>query len=182
MRTGAPPEKSLNFTQLPDPTPLSPTEKAHLEAVRYIQAAISRIRGLMQSFSLQGPLRLHIQTERPAFFTDLQGWLHHFLPLEAITLSDKPFTGPALRILVETDLYFIAADLPEAAWQTLREKLQKELAHVESFLRQLEAKLHNPQFRTRAAPDVIAREEKKLADNQARRTLLLEQLEALGTL
>jgi len=182
VRTGAPPEKSIGFSLLPEPTPLSPTEKAYLQAVRYIQQAISRIRGLVQSFSLQGPLRLHIPTERPARVSARQGPLHHFPPLEAITFSDKPFTGPALRILVETDLYFIAADLPEAAWQTLREKLQKELAHVESFLQQLEAKLHNPQFRARAAPEVIAREEKKLADNQARRTLLLEQLEALSTL
>jgi len=182
VRTGAPPEKSLSFTSLPEPTPLSPSEKTYLQAVRYIQQAISRIRGLVHSFSLQGPLRLHIQTERPERFSDLQGWLHHFLPLEELTLSEKPFTGPALRVLVETEMYFIAADLPETAWQTLREKLQKELAHVESFLRQLEAKLHNPQFRTRAAPEVIAREEKKLADNQARRTLLLEQLEALGSL
>lgn len=181
LRTQAPPEKSLGLEPLPTIGPPAPEEQTFLESVAHAQEVIRRLRGLLQSFSLRGPVTLHIQTPRPSFFEPLWGWFHHFLPLESLRVHEQfSPSGPVLRLVLGTEAYFIEAGEQVADWEGLKKKLQKELEHVDQFLRSLEAKLHNPQFRTRAAPEVVAREEKKFADNQARRMLLVEQLEALS--
>jgi len=45
-------------------------------------------------------------------------------------------------------------------------RLSKEIARIENFARSIERKLHNENFRSKAAPEVVSSEEKKLVDSR----------------
>ncbi|MEO6040264.1 MAG: valine--tRNA ligase [Saprospiraceae bacterium] len=60
-----------------------------------------------------------------------------------------------------------------------REKLSKELGHQQNFVRSIEAKLSNERFVQGAPAQVIDNERKKLADGQARISMLEEMLAQL---
>ncbi|MCX7607517.1 MAG: class I tRNA ligase family protein, partial [Bacteroidia bacterium] len=180
--TGKEEKESVGLLPLVTLSSLKEEEKELLDAVAYAQDAIMRLRGLRQSFSLSSDFDLSVQTDRPGLFEKVEGWFRHFLPLRSWTILQKPLDRPALRLVFQREVYFIEVNEGGISWEILREKLEKELAHVENFLHQLEAKLSNPTFRQKAAPEVIAREEKKRADTEARRHLLLEQLHSLQSL
>lgn len=177
--TGRPDSESLSLTTLPQSQPLSPEEKAHLEAIAYIQEVVTRLRGLRQTFELKEDLRLHIQTTRSDYLQPLLPWLTHFLPIAHLQITDKLYPGPALRMVFRSEVFFIEAQGDASTWRQMREKLQKDLLHAENFLRQIESKLNNSAFLQKAAPEVVEREKKKWADTHARKTLLEEQLQAL---
>ena len=60
-----------------------------------------------------------------------------------------------------------------------REKLLKERAHQEGFLKTVEKKLGNDRFVQNAPEQVVALERKKQADAQAKITAIDEQLRGL---
>jgi valyl-tRNA synthetase len=57
-----------------------------------------------------------------------------------------------------------------------REKMLKELAHQQGFLKSVDAKLNNERFVANAKPEVVAAEQKKRADALARIGILEESL------
>ncbi|MDZ4277783.1 MAG: hypothetical protein U1B78_01460, partial [Dehalococcoidia bacterium] len=61
-----------------------------------------------------------------------------------------------------------------------RARLTKEIQEVEAYLKRLDAKLSNEQFRSRAPRDVVAAEEQRQADARARLAGLRRALEELG--
>jgi valyl-tRNA synthetase len=88
--------------------------------------------------------------------------------------------GKGFRFLMGPDLYEVEMSGDAATWRALREKLEKELAHVERFFAEIEARLSNEKFLERASPEVVARERKKHQDTQERLRLLREQLQILS--
>jgi valyl-tRNA synthetase len=180
--TGQPEQVSLGLQAFPPIAALSAEQIAHLEQVAYVQEAITRLRGFRHTFGMQGDFDLVIQTSRPSFLEAQIDWLKHFLPVRNIELRSESYALPALRVVFQQEVFYVSGPSDPAAWESLRQRLQKELAHAESFLEQIERKLNNPGFRAKADPEVIAREEKKRSDTEARRLLLLEQLQALEAL
>jgi valyl-tRNA synthetase len=61
-----------------------------------------------------------------------------------------------------------------------RERLGKEIAQKEGFLRGVEAKLANAQFVSRAPEEVVAKERQKAADARAELEKLRANLADLG--
>jgi valyl-tRNA synthetase len=59
-------------------------------------------------------------------------------------------------------------------------RIGKEIGKVEKDIAGLEKKLENQDFLARAPEDVVAEQRGRLADEQARRTRLVEALAALG--
>ncbi len=175
----APEHESVGLLPLPEAAPLQPAETALLESVAYAQEAITKLRGLRQSFGIGGSLRLTVQTSRPAYVSALEGWFRHFLPLESWAVQTEPLQRPALRLVFRQEVYYAEAEGAAEALAALRKKLEAELEHTERFLRTIQAKLQNPHFLAKAAPEVIAREQQKQLDAEARRQHLVEQLEAL---
>ena len=177
--TGASVEKSLSWERLVAVEPLTAEEKAHLERVAYAQEVVRKLRGLMQSFVGLEQLRVRVVTQRPAWVKEAETWARYFLPVaewaEALAAEGKGF-----RFLLGPDLYEVEMKGDAAVWRTLRQKLEKELAHVERFLAEIEARLNNEKFLARASAEVIARERKKHQDTQERLRLLREQLQILS--
>jgi len=61
-----------------------------------------------------------------------------------------------------------------------RERLGKELAEVDGFIRAGRAKLGNENFTARAPADVVAQQRARLAENEARAENLRRRLAGLG--
>ena len=85
----------------------------------------------------------------------------------------------AVGFVSGTDKYYVVLN------QTInveeeRDKMQKELAHQQGFLKSVEAKLNNERFVANAKPDVVAIEQKKQADALARIKILEEGLSSLN--
>ncbi|MCS6790938.1 MAG: valine--tRNA ligase [Bacteroidia bacterium] len=180
--TGALESRSLSIEPLPEAEELTPAEQTLLQAVAYAQEVVSRLRSLRQEFGLKAAFSLAYSGLKPEDASVVEAWVRHFLPIKSWQRVESPPEASPLRIVVGQAAYYAEVEGDPTKWHSLREKIHKELAHVESFLQQLEQKLQNPAFRAKANPEVIAREEKKYADTQARRALLLEQLQSLHAL
>jgi len=177
--TGAAEERSLSWERLPDVMPLDAAEKAHLERVEYAQEVVRRLRGLMQTFSGLERLVVRVVTQRPESVQEAEAWARQFLPVEGWKVVSEA-AGKGFRFLMGPDLYEVEMSGDAATWRALREKLEKELAHVERFLAEIEARLSNEKFLERASAEVVARERKKHQDTQERLRLLRAQLQILS--
>lgn len=177
--TQRPLSESLANEPIQAPRSLSEAERLLLERVSYALQVVSRLRGLMQHFPALKALEVEVVTRRSEWVEEAHRWALHFLPIASWRVVSEAPGGSALRFLQGPDLYLVKMSGEPAFWQALRAKLEKELSHAKRFLAQIEAKLHNPHFRAKAAPEVISREEKKHQDTRERVRLLEEQLSAL---
>lgn len=138
-----------------------------LPRMRHIQKIIGELRALRQSRNMGSKDRtpLWVRTARP--FTDREALLlKKFLPIEEVNYTTEKVSD-ALYLMVDQDEFFVPyAGAVDA--EAEREKLEKELAHQEGFLKSVMGKLGNEKFMANAKPEVIAAEEKKKADAEAR--------------
>ena len=79
---------------------------------------------------------------------------------------------------VEQDKFFLQAE-KEVDIVALKEELEKDLAHQQSFLQSVLKKLSNERFVQNAKPEVIEFERKKQADAEARIQTIEESLASL---
>ncbi len=177
--TGVSEERSLSWEQLKEVEPLTAQEKDYLQRVAYAQEVVRKLRGLMQSFAGLEQLRVRVITQRSAWVKEAETWARHFLPVAEWNEAEAA-QGKGFRFLVGPDLYEVDAKGDAEMWRALREKLEKELTHVERFLAEIESRLGNEKFLNWASAEVIARERKKHQDTQERLRLLREQLQLLS--
>jgi len=94
--------------------------------------------------------------------------------------SGEPPAGGGLTRLVAGPVQAFVAMAGAADASAEKERLAKAAAEAEALLAASRAKLANPQFRERAPAQVVAKEEARAAENEARLAKLRAQLEALG--
>ena len=92
--------------------------------------------------------------------------------------ADAPREGVATAVLAHARAVVPLADLLDAGAE--RERLDKEIAEAEAYLRRLEGKLGNEQFRSKAPADVVAAEESRRDDTRSRLGGLRRALAELG--
>ncbi|MFY7900331.1 MAG: valine--tRNA ligase, partial [Chitinophagaceae bacterium] len=81
----------------------------------------------------------------------------------------------SIVVAVETDKFYIETE-KELDTATLKQELEKDLAHQKGFLDSVLKKLSNERFVQNAKPEVIALERKKQADALARIQTIEESL------
>ena len=79
---------------------------------------------------------------------------------------------------IEKDKFFIESER-EIDTASLKDELLKDLAHQKGFLITVMKKLSNERFVQNAKPEVVAIEQKKKADAEARIKTIEESLETL---
>ena len=100
-------------------------------------------------------------------------------PLRVVSSpSDAPSEGVATAVLKHVQAVVPLAGLLDAGAE--RARLEKEIGEVETYLKRLEGKLGNEQFRSKAPRDVVAAEEERLAGAKARLAGLQRALSELG--
>ena len=95
-----------------------------------------------------------------------------------VTGDGLQVTGNAAKFIVGTDEFAIPMDQFINVEEELK-KLEADLAHQQGFLRGVMAKLSNERFVQNAKPEIVALEQKKKADAEARIASLEEAIKAL---
>ncbi len=177
-------ERSEGQDCIIQPYPASGTaDIALIQQVETAKDVIGKVRDLRQQNQLKprDPLAVHVQESASAQALFAQSGMREML-MKLANLSELTFAteevGNAKSFVSGTEKYYVVLN------QTIdvaaeREKLSKELAHQQGFVKSIEAKLSNERFVQGAPAQVIDNERKKLADGQARMAMLQEMLDKL---
>ena len=95
-----------------------------------------------------------------------------------VTGDGVQVTGNCSKFIVGTTEFAIPMDAFINVEEELK-KLEADLQHQQGFLRGVMAKLSNERFVQNAKPEIVALEQKKKADAEARITALEEAIKAL---
>ncbi|MBN1345009.1 MAG: valine--tRNA ligase [Phycisphaerae bacterium] len=98
--------------------------------------------------------------------------------LAADTDCERPAASAVQVIDASTEVYVPIGDLIDLAKE--KERLQGELANAVQQIKQITGKLANEKFVTRAKPEIVQRERDRLAEFEARRDSIAENLSSLG--
>jgi valyl-tRNA synthetase len=99
-------------------------------------------------------------------------------PLRIVDPGGAPREGVATAVLPNAEAVVPLAALLDVGAE--RGRLEKEIAETEKYVRSLEGKLSNEQFRSRAPAEVVAKEQGRLATAQSRLEGLQRALGELG--
>ncbi|MDP2935677.1 MAG: valine--tRNA ligase [Dehalococcoidia bacterium] len=108
---------------------------------------------------------------------DVLSFLARARPLSVVGhLPDRPTEALAL-VVGGLEVYLPLAGMVNMVEE--RRRLEKELAETEAEMARLNAKLSNPDFRSKAKPEVVAKDDDRLRSWQEKAGKLRERLEAL---
>lgn len=122
-------------------------------------------------------VQLFIQSSAPERFTALHSILAKQVNASAIEIGTP--TVPAITVAIEQDKFYIISSQPIDT-TAQKETLLKDLEYQQGFLSSVMKKLGNERFVQNAKPDVVAAEEKKKADAEARIKTIEESLVGLS--
>ncbi|MEO7306030.1 MAG: class I tRNA ligase family protein, partial [Ferruginibacter sp.] len=123
-------------------------------------------------------IKLFIETGSRENYSSIQGILS-----KQVNADELQFTNEAIAntivVAVEKDKFYIQTD-KELDTSTLKDDLLKDLGHQKGFLASVEKKLSNERFVQNAKPEVLAMEQKKKADAEARIKTIEESLSTIS--
>jgi valyl-tRNA synthetase len=144
-----------------------------------IQQVISEIRNIRNTKQLSPKEALDLQIKANSGIK-YQGYAAIISKLANIAhisfVSDKP--AGAAAFMAGTDEFFVPLSENIDA-DAEKERIEKELEYLQGFLKSVDAKLSNERFVQNAKPEVVANEQQKKADAEAKIVLLKENLAAL---
>jgi valyl-tRNA synthetase len=120
---------------------------------------------------------LHIQTKQQASFTSIKSILAKQVNAKEIKFVAESVANTTV-VAIESDKFYIESD-KEIDIVALKEELLKDLKYQQGFIESVMKKLGNERFVANAKPEVIAIEEKKKADAEARIKTIEESLVGL---
>ncbi len=119
-------------------------------------------------------IKLFIQTNTPQNYGSIQNILQKQINADDISFVDSAVAN-TIVVAIENEKFFIEAE-KEIDAASLKQELLKDLDYQKGFLLSVEKKLSNERFVANAKPEVIANEQKKKADAEARIKTLEESL------
>ncbi|MFN0201566.1 MAG: valine--tRNA ligase [Bacteroidia bacterium] len=118
-------------------------------------------------------IELYIKTSETAIFQAYSSLLTKFLSLEKMEFVSEKVAGAGSLLAGTTEVFIPLKNIDIAAEQ---EKAKKEIAYLEGFLQSVMKKLGNEKFVANAKPEVIAAEQKKKDDAEAKIEMLKASL------
>jgi valyl-tRNA synthetase len=119
-------------------------------------------------------IKLHIQTTAKENYASIEDILKKQVNAESIAYVNDTVAN-TIVVAIENEKFFIEAE-KEIDAVALKEELQKDLAYQQGFLISVDKKLSNEKFVANAKPEVLANEQKKKADAEARIKTIEESL------
>jgi len=123
-------------------------------------------------------IELFIQTADAANYRNIESMLGKQVNASAIAYCDEAVANTII-VAVEKDKFYIKTE-KELNTGNLKDDLIKDLAHQKGFLASVEKKLSNERFVQNAKPEVLALEQKKKADAEARIRTIEESLSTIS--
>jgi valyl-tRNA synthetase len=175
---GVPEDAFLMLSQYPEAGREDAAAEAEMEPVIAVIDGIRNIRGESNLPPLQR-IRAVVQTDDAALRAALEGHRGYVEPLAGLSeLTLQPTGAPppasASWVGQGVSVYVPLAGLLDLDEE--RARLRKEIARVEADLAALRRKLDNPSFVARAPADVVEKDRARVAELEARRAKLLDNL------
>jgi valyl-tRNA synthetase len=156
------------------------TPNAHiLEAGEILKQVISALRDARNRNQLKPKetIQLFVQTERKSGFAAIEHILAKQVNAESVAYTEEAVAG-SIVVAVEKEKFFIVTS-KELDRDALKTELLKDLEYQQKFLESVAKKLSNERFVQNAKPEVVALEQKKQADAEARIKTIRESLQNL---
>jgi valyl-tRNA synthetase len=169
---------SIGRASLPTPQ-ASDAAVVITEQMALVRQLATELRALRnsRSLSMREPLPLVIKTADREFFEAYLPLIRRFAGLGEWTYADAAPAGSATLMLKAHEIFAV---LPAGDTSAERARLTEEISYAEGFLKSVDAKLSNEKFVANAKPDVLAREQQKRADAEAKLAALRASLASLG--
>lgn len=159
--------------------PVTQPDEGILQQGKLLQTLISAIREARakHNIPMKEAVSINIETSLPTRYESVTSILKKQANAKELTVGGAALSN-AIVIAVEQDKIFI---VPEVAVDTSaqKEELLKDLEYQKKFLASVMQKLSNERFVANAKPEVVALEEKKKSDAEARIKTLTDSLETL---
>jgi valyl-tRNA synthetase len=123
-------------------------------------------------------IKLFIETDSKASYSAIENIICKQVNAEYLAFTTEAITN-TIVVAVEKDKFYIKTD-KELDTATLKDDLLKDLEHQKGFLVSVEKKLSNEKFVQNAKPEVLAMEQKKKADAEARIRTIEESLSTIS--
>ncbi|MNU27515.1 Valine--tRNA ligase [compost metagenome] len=170
-------DQDLMTRQLPD---YGTANKTILDQATLLKQLISSIRDTRNKNQLKpkDTIELVINSTDPEFYSKAGQILQRQINATSIELSETvPQSGIAL--VVNTEKVFVITSVAVDA-SVQKDKMTEELNYLKGFLVSIEKKLGNERFVQNAKPEIIATEQKKKSDAEAKIRTLEESLANLN--
>jgi len=146
---------------------------------KLLQDLISGIRDVRnrQQIKPKESIKLFIQTKDRKPYASISSILSRQVNAEEISFCEEAVAG-SYNTVIGKDSFYIVSEQPIDSGSQ-KETLEKELAHLKSFLVSVEKKLGNEKFMANAKPEVVALEQKKKSDAETKIKVIEESLALL---
>ncbi|MBU3714355.1 MAG: valine--tRNA ligase [Ferruginibacter sp.] len=133
-----------------------------------LKTAITAIRDIRnkQQIKPKEPIELYIQSAESSTHNEIQSLLAKQINAEKISYTEATIPGAVTTLIGKDKFYIVAKNEINTTNQI--EDLQKELDYFKGFLQTVMKKLSNEKFVQNARPEVIALEQKKKSDAEAK--------------
>jgi valyl-tRNA synthetase len=164
---------------LADYPTLKETDTALLADMNTIFEVITQIRNTRSSkgISPKETFELFVKSSHFSLYEKFAAVIQQLANISTIQATAEKVT-PSLSFVVKADEFFIPYH-SEIDAATQRAELEKELEYMRGFLNSVNKKLSNEKFVQNAPPQVLATEQKKKADAEAKIATLLAALEGV---
>jgi len=124
-------------------------------------------------------IKLFIQSDQSAIYQSIESILVKQINAESITFVSEQ-VNPSISTVIDKDKFYLQTEQPLDT-NNQKEELLKDLNYQKGFLASVEKKLSNEKFVANAKPEVVASEQKKKADAEARIKAIEESLQSLSS-
>ena len=152
--------------------------KGILDAGELLKQVISALRDARNKNQIKpkDPIKLHIETNQQKQYESIAGILAK--QINAASIDFETAVSNTIVVAVEKDKFFIETER-QLDTTALKSELLKDLEYQKNFRDSVMKKLSNERFVQNAKPEVVALEQKKLADAEARIQNIEESLKNL---
>ncbi|QQS30702.1 MAG: valine--tRNA ligase [Sphingobacteriales bacterium] len=147
------------------------------EKLKELLNKIGNIRNHLQ-LKQREPVALHAKVADTVFYASFVALIEKKACLSSFSFTDSDVPN-SVSFLIDTDTFYVEA-LHQIDTSAERERLQKEIAYFEGFVRSVMGKLGNEKFVGSAPEAVVNKEKQKLADAEQKLNTLQEALIKLG--
>jgi valyl-tRNA synthetase len=157
-----------------------PFDQPLLDQFVQFQSVVSEIRNIRNAkqISPKEALELHVLEDSGFPLQRYQDALTKVAHLKAIQNVTEKSVGSVSFLVGKSEFYIPLGDAIDPRVEM--EKIQKEIEYLEGFLRAVENKLSNERFVQNAKPEIVANEQNKKADAEAKIALLKTNLASLS--
>jgi valyl-tRNA synthetase len=155
---------------------VAPANKNILAKGEMLKQVITTIRDARAKNNIKPKesIKLHIQTANEQAFRDVEGILLKQVNAESLSFTNAAVAN-AITVVWDKDKFYLETETVLDN-SSQKEQLEKDLEYLRGFLVSVDKKLGNEKFVKNAKPEVVALEQKKRADAEAKIRTIEESL------